>query len=79
MELVKAELSIPKETKEAIDLLGVVAEKIKSGAKYTEYADILDEAFVALDGSGKIPEELKSEHKDDISAYLVKRVGGVFF
>jgi hypothetical protein len=78
MELVKHELSVPKETKEIVDLLKAIAEKAKAGASAMDYTGLVEELFVALKGVDQIPEEIKSEYKEDIVAYLVKEVGGVF-
>jgi len=72
-------IKVPKETAEAIDLIAVIAQKLKDGASYTEYTDTLGSAMTALQGSASIPNEAKSEHKEAIAAYLVQKVGGVFF
>ena len=77
--LIDKTIKVPKETAEAIDLIAVIAQKLKNGAKYSEFTDTLDEAIAALEGSSSIPAEAKSEHKDAIAAYLVSKVGGVFF
>jgi len=71
-------MNVPKESKEVIDLLKAIAQNAKEGKKALEYADLIDELAVALNGVDKIPAELKSEHKEDVVAYLVKEVGGVF-
>lgn len=78
MELVAHTINVPKETKEAIDLIKQVAIKITEGGKLVDYTQLVDELFTAIKGADEIPSEIKSENKEDIIAYLVKEVGGVF-
>jgi len=74
MELVKYELELPKESKEVIDLLAALVEVLRSEDR--NYGAILPKLMVALDGVGKIGEELKGNYKDELAAYLLHKVGG---
>jgi len=74
MELVKYELELPKESKEVIDLLAELVVILRSDDR--NYAELLPKLMVALDGAGKIGDELKGSHKDELAAYLLHKVGG---
>ena len=74
MEVVKVEMDVPKEAKEVIDFLGAVLDKVMSKAELSEYSTLLSQVLPAIDGVGKIGDEIKSNGRDEISAYLVKVV-----
>ena len=74
MELVKIELEVPKESKEVIDLLEAVGAKIKAKAPLAEYAELLDELYVAIEGAQKLGAEVSSAQRSDAAALLVKKL-----
>jgi hypothetical protein len=76
MEKVSVALMVPKESKEVIDLLAMVLEKVKAKAELAEYAALIGALSVAVDGVSGIKEELKSDGLDEVAAYLVHKVMG---
>jgi hypothetical protein len=73
MDSIDVSLKVPKESKELIDLLEGVVEKVKAGAEVNDYLTLIGELTAALDGVDKIPAEAKSEGRDEIVAYPQKR------
>lgn len=73
--LVKHELQVPKETKEVIDFLAAIAEKVIAKAATSEYMQLVDELYKGLEGVEKVGAEVKGNHKGAIVAYLVDQVG----
>lgn len=71
-------LLVPKETKEVIDLLDQVYEKVKAKADLDDYVSLLDELHEAIKGIDKVDDEMKSKYRADATAYLVFKIGGKF-
>lgn len=76
MQTVEVVLNVPKETKEFIDLLSKVVDKVKAKAELQSYAELFDDLYKAVDGIDQVGEEMKSKNKDDAIAYLSKVIGG---
>lgn len=76
IELVKYEMEIPKEVKEAIDLLDAFLAKVIAGEHISSFKDLIDEVYLAVDGSMKIGMEVKSQYKDEIAGYLTHKLMG---
>jgi hypothetical protein len=74
MDSIDVSLKVPKESKELIDLLEGVVEKVKAGAEVNDYLTLIGELTAALDGVDKIPAEAKSEGRDEIVAYLIHKL-----
>lgn len=74
MDVVRVEMDVPKEGKEVVDFLGAVLDKVMSKAELAEYATLLSDVLPAVDGVGKIGDELKSSGRDELAGYLVKVV-----
>ena len=74
MDLVKVEIEVPKEAKEVVDALAGVAEHFLSGKGLDEAAALLPSLLAAVEGVQDVLPALKSEYKDELAAYLVKRV-----
>jgi hypothetical protein len=74
MESVDVTLKVPKESKEVIDLLKGVVEKVKAGAEVNDYLTLIGDLSSALDGVDQIPAEAKSEGRDEIIAYLINQL-----
>lgn len=75
---VKYELNVPKESKDVVDFLAALYDMIKAKKPLAEYAGLIDELFLAIDGSDKLDDELKSANKGAIIAYLVEKIGSKF-
>lgn len=73
---VTVELAVPKEAMEVVDFLDAVLEKVMSGAPINEYASIFTDIIPAIEGIQNVPNELKSDGKDEIAAYLVHKLMG---
>lgn len=78
MELVKHEIQVPKESKEVIDLLSAIADHVIAKKPFAELANLIDEAYIALQGVDQVPAEVKSASKGAIIAYLVEKIGQKF-
>jgi hypothetical protein len=78
MESVDVTLKVPKESKEVIDLLKGVVEKVKAGAEVNDYLTLIGDLSSALDGVDQIPAEAKSEGRDEIIAYLINQLMPIF-
>jgi hypothetical protein len=74
METIKVEMDVPKEGKEIVDFVGAVLDKVMAKAPLADYATLLSDILPAVDGVGKIGEELKSSGRDELAGYLVKVV-----
>lgn len=74
MQTVDYILKVPKEMKEVIDLIDGIAGKLVAKAELASYTDLLDEAMVAIEGIQHVGEEVKSEYRDEIAAYLVHKL-----
>lgn len=75
MDVVKYELEVPKESKEIIDLLVVIFDKAKDGFEVSEFTEITESLIEGIQGLDKLSMEIKSKHKDDLIAYLIKQIG----
>lgn len=78
VKTIEYKLNVPKETKEVIDLLDQVYEKVKAKADLNDYISLLDELHLAIDGIDKLDDEMKSKYRDDAMAYLTLKIGGKF-
>lgn len=76
IELVKYEMSIPKESKELIDLINAVLEKIMAGEPLSTYMELMDEVYLAADGVSMIGAEVKSQYSDEMAGYLTHKIMG---
>jgi len=74
MEKVDVVLSVPKEGKEVVDLLDAVLEKVLAKAEMQTYLELVDEFVKAAEGVQNIKEEIASDGKDELAAYLVHKV-----
>jgi hypothetical protein len=68
------EFDVPKEGKEVVDFLDAILEKVMAKAELADYATLLVGALPALDGVAAIKDEIKSDGKDELAAYLVQKV-----
>ena len=76
MEKVSVTLEVPKESKEVVDFLDKVLEKVMSGASLDSYATLIAEVLPAIDGINKVLDEVKSDGRDEIAGYLVHKIMG---
>lgn len=78
MTTIPVTLNVPKETKEVIDLLSVIADNVIAKVPFSEWVNLVDEAYAAIQGVDQVASEVKSEGKADALAYLTKTVGSKF-
>ena len=76
MELVKYEMELEKNGKEVVDFLDAVLEKVLAKKGLADFADLLDEAYKAVDGINEVKEGLSSQYRDELAGYLVHKVLG---
>jgi hypothetical protein len=69
-------IQVPKESKEVIDAVAAIVAHFKAGKPIAEAAALLPAVMVAVGDYDKIPEELKSEYKDEVAGYTVHKVLG---
>jgi len=74
VDKVIVQMEVPKEGKEVVDFLDQVLEKVMAKAPLAEYATLLTAIMPAVDGVAKLGEEMKSDGKDELAAYLVHKV-----
>ena len=77
MDVVKVELDVPKDAKEVVDALAAIAEHFKAGKSIAEAAALFPVVMAAVDGSQNVMGGLSPGHRDDLAAYLVKKIFGV--
>jgi len=78
MVTVPVTVEVPKESKEVIDLLSVIADNVLAKKPVAEWVNVIDEAMSALSGVDQVPNEFKTGDKGAILAYLVAVVGKKF-
>jgi len=78
VQTIEEVINVPKETKEMIDLLELVYEKVKAKADLQDYVGLLDELHLAINGIDQIDDEMKSKFRADALGYLVLKIGGKF-
>ena len=71
METVTYQMAVPKEGKEMIDAIMIMVKHFKSGGDINGAMAYLGQIASAVDGAGKIVDELKSDYNDELAAYLV--------
>lgn len=76
VEKINVNMEVPKEGKELVDFLDKVLEKVMGKAPIAEYAELLAAVMPAVDGIAKLGEEMKSDGKDELAAYLVHKLLG---
>ena len=74
METVDYTLKVPKECKEVVDALSAIVAHFKSGKGVSEAALLLPELLNAVAGVDQVLDEVKSDGKDELAAYLVHKV-----
>jgi len=74
MEKIKYEMEVPKESKEIIDFLDAILEKVKAKAPLADYASLFGQASTALNGIDMLGDEAKSDGRDEIAAYMVHKL-----
>lgn len=75
VETVKVEMNVPKEAKEIVDFVAaLLADALAKKPIAVIAADVLPKLMSAIDGYSGVADELKSEHKKELAAYLVMQV-----
>ena len=75
MNTVKVELNVPKESKEVVDFLAKVVMDLMAKKSIAEVAaGNLAMLMTAVGDFDALGEEMKSQNKDDLAAYLVKTI-----
>lgn len=78
VEKIDVVLGVPKEGKEIVDAVVGIIAAIKAKKGVAEIAgEALPKVVAAVDGFGNLSEELKSDGKDELFAYLVREVAQV--
>jgi len=73
MNIVKVELSVPKESKEVVDFLAKIITDLVAKKSIAEIAaGNLAMLMAAVGDFDQLGEEIKSQNRDDLAAYLVK-------
>lgn len=76
MSVVKYEMSLDKDSKEVVDLVDAILEKVMKKAPIAEYMDLMDELVAAVEGVQNIPSGVVGEYRDELAGYLVHKVMG---
>lgn len=72
---VPVQLNVPKESKEVVDALKALVAEIKAKKPIGEIvASALPKVITAVDGFDQVDDEIKSENKSDLIAYLSKEI-----
>ena len=72
MELVSVVIEVPKEAKEVVDAVcGVVAHFVNK-KPLADAAALLPALLRAAEGVGQVADEIKSAHREELSAYVLK-------
>lgn len=79
VEKVAYTMDVPKEGKEVADTVHAIVKHFKDGKDVTEAAALLPAVMQAVDGVGKVADEIKSDGKDELVAYLVHKVMDALF
>lgn len=74
MTLLEKKLLVPKEGAELVDALAKILQDAIEGKKLAAVLDNLSLLLQAAQGIDELPKELKSKHRDDFSAYAVKKI-----
>lgn len=76
VQKLKVEMDVPKEGKEIVDALEAIVKHFKEKKSLSEAAALLPPIMAAVDGIDGLGEELKSDGKDELAAYLLHKVMG---
>ena len=76
MELVQVSMDVPKEAKEVVDAMSAVIAHFAAKKSLADAAALLPALLKAAEGIGNVADEVKSQYKDELSAYLLKSVWG---
>ena len=74
VQTVAVQLDVPKEGKELVDAVDGLVGHFLSGKPLAELGEQLPAAIAAADGANKVGEELRSQYRDELTAYLVKKL-----
>lgn len=75
MQRVEVILSVPKESKEVVDLIAFLIKELKAKKGLAEIAaNTLPKLMVAVEGFSAIGEEVASDGQDEMAGYLVQQV-----
>lgn len=74
METITVNMQVPKEAKDIIDAVDALLEKIMAKASFSEYPELIDEVYAAVDGVSGVAAEMKSEYRDEAAGYLVQKI-----
>lgn len=69
-------LKVPKEGKEVVDAVSGIIGHFRKGGDLAGAAAYLPAVMAAVEGNEKLPEEIKSQHKNALAAYTVEKVWG---
>lgn len=73
VETVAYTLQVPKEGKELIDAQAGLVKHFRNGGSVEEAVSLLPAVMQAVDGVGKVKEELQSQYKDELAAYSLHK------
>jgi phosphopantothenate synthetase len=74
MESVDYVMKVPKEGKDVVDLIDAILANVFAKTPISEWTNVIDELMAAVDGIQSVTEEMKSEGRDELAAYLVHKV-----
>ena len=74
MDLVKYEMDVPKESKEVVDALIGMVEHFMNKKPLEEITLLLPSLMAAFDGYSQVDDEFKSNHRDELVAYLIHKI-----
>jgi len=74
METVNVTLVVGKESKEVVDLIDAILEKVMAKAKIADYVELFDELTLAINGVQNVSEEMKDETRSNLAGYLVAKL-----
>lgn len=74
METVSYSMQVPKEGKEIVDLLDGILEKVLAKAEIASYMSLVGDLTKAADGIASVKDEVKSEYRDELAAYMVHKL-----
>jgi len=74
MDLVKYEMEVPKESKEIVDSVVALVDHFMQKKPLAEISLLLPGIMTAFDGYDKVKEEIASNNRDELVAYLINKL-----
>ena len=77
VQTIPVSMNVPKEGKEIVDAAFSLVKHFKSGGTIEQAVTLVPSIMAAVDNFKAVNEEVQSEYRDELAAYVVQKIGEI--